>query len=756
MFSETTIDHILANVNVKANEVSFVQLNDDVKNAYLSYLSTLPPQEIPDDKHLEAELWMLLKTAYDRRNSGVTDKNGNHHRLSSREQWHIKQELNPTHVAELMLRSHHIANIVMAEDIGGSDGTALGMYQEDGPERGTWSLDEKHINNIVWEYLPSCSDSDLKAIKTRLRAKAPDIERTKTPWLVAVNNGIWDYRKKELLPFSPDYVFTTKSNVDFNPNAKNVHILMPNGQYWDFDSWLASLTDSPDMESLLWEIISAVLRPNVAWNKAVFMYSETGNNGKGTFCRLLRNILGRGASTSIAVRNFDKDFMLEPLLSAQAIITDENSTDTFLQDADNFKAVITGDPISINRKHKRPIVCQYSGLMIQCFNGLPRLKDHTDSIYRRQLFVPMTKCFTGAEIKEIKADYLKRREVLEYVLYRALMSDFDEFSNPQQCQDALNSYKEYNDPVREFFNEVICDQGSLAAYDWDLLYKLYEGWLAETNPNARPEKRYNFKNDVFNLVKASDDWECGDTRTWQFRVNSLMAGSEPLIAKYNITTSMRPNTKAGTKDSYTDIYPDHSTRIRGIRRKLDHDGNPMPGRPHHVNASLGTDMQRVDHIGVDDVRVQPDGSPRLKSGAPVPADILAAYIAQNPQSSAPVQAADQASDDVAPAAAPDPVEVPVAAPAPVVQFAPTVTPEQPAPAPAAPASTASVQHAPATTSVMPVQPATAPVQPATATPSVPMPADTISVHGMTIVKDSAIGPDGGDGGTRVDDEGDRQ
>ena len=79
---------------------------------------------------------------------------------------------------------------------------------------------------------------------------------------------------------------------------------------------------------------------------------------------------------------------------------------------------------------------------------MPRVKDKSDSFYRRQLFIPFTKCFTGAERKYIKDDFLKRKEVVEYVMYKVLNMYYYQFDVPEACKNALEEYKEFNDPVR--------------------------------------------------------------------------------------------------------------------------------------------------------------------------------------------------------------------------------------------------------------------------------------------------------------------
>ncbi|MDK8074272.1 hypothetical protein QP684_07070 [Alloscardovia omnicolens] len=54
------------------------------------------------------------------------------------------------------------------------------------------------------------------------------------------------------------------------------------------------------------------------WNHSIWLLSEVGNNGKGTLCRLMRNLLGDGAHTSINLKQFTEQFGLDDLLNASA------------------------------------------------------------------------------------------------------------------------------------------------------------------------------------------------------------------------------------------------------------------------------------------------------------------------------------------------------------------------------------------------------------------------------------------------------
>ena len=372
----------------------------------------------------------------------------------------------------------------------------LCLYQTDGPDAGTYVEGDNALYRLAIRYNRQLTKAGFNEVCRRLRGTVPRVPRTMDPDLVAVNNGIFNFRTKELLPFSPDYVFLAKSHVNYDPDAVNVTIHNSvDGTDWDVESWIESLSDDWEIVELIWQIMSAIVRPFVRWDKSAWFYSEEGNNGKGTLCALLRRLCGETAVATIPISDFGKDFMLEPITRATAIIVDENDVGTFIDKAANLKATVTGDAIRINRKGLTPISYRFFGFMVQCVNEMPRFKDKSNSFYRRQLVVPFTKCFTGRERKYIKSDYLKRPEVLRYVLYRVLNMDHYELSNPAACQAVLREYQTYNDPVRQFFQDVET-RFAWNALPFEFLYDLYKAWSSRYNPSGTLQGRNTFQKEM--------------------------------------------------------------------------------------------------------------------------------------------------------------------------------------------------------------------------------------------------------------------
>lgn len=489
--------------------------------------------------------------------------------------------LPPETVAHVLLRLYPIVKLSLTPrgEKDDREKMPLAMYMECGPDAGLYITDEDEIGKLARKYNYRFRSKEIKDVLYQLSLEAPTRYLTYDRDLIAVNNGIFDYRTKTLLPFSPERVFISKSRVDYNPFARNPVIQNDDGTDWDVESWIASLTDDPAVRELLWRIIGAVIRPHVSWNKAPIFYATGGNNGKGTFCVLLRNLCGPGTHTSIPLANMGKDFMLESLVHATAIICDENDVNTFLDKCANFKALVTQDPVQINRKNRPAITVKFRGLVVECMNDMPKVKDKTDSFVRRLLIIPFENRFEGHENKAIKDDYLHRREVLEYVLHKVLNMNYYEFSEPSACLDMLGEFKVVNDPIRQFLEEVL----SRARWDvlpYKFLWALYDKWFKTNNPSGTGVGRNKFIDSVAEAVESTPGWgwTVPDRKNPFWVRRGQMECYEPMLEEYGLMdkwgadkNSMGPGgmLSASTKDLATPGRRFTQTQVRGLVRMSD-------------------------------------------------------------------------------------------------------------------------------------------------------------------------------------------
>ena len=518
-----------------------------------NYLKGLDPEEENDHQEIAAEILEQEVQAISQHNNDTKDK------------WPIPQDLLPQQIASCMARLHHVILLGLTPENSSEDYDTLAIYETKGSKRGIYSTDDDEFVDLAREYKYDLTTRQIKEVLSALRSMVPHKVRNKNPDLIPVNNGIFNYKTKTLLPFDPELIFISKSKVNYNENAQNIEIYNEkDGTKWDVMSWMDSLSDDSEIVHLLWQILGAIIRPNVSWDMSAWLYSTKGSNGKGTLCELMRNLCGQGSYAKIALNDFSQDFMLEPLVHASAIIVDENDVGSYIDKAANLKAVVTGDVITINRKFKDPINYQFKGFMVQCLNEFPKVKDKSGSFYRRLMFVPMTKNFKGHERKYIKQDYLHRKDVLEYVLYHILHdTDYYALDIPAACQDVLEDYKEFNDPIRQFIGDMLPQMA------WDLvpfkfLYDLYSAWMRRYVPKGMTVSYRSFISELHEIFdnEIVRGFTCrGDGQT---RTLNMMNQPEPLILEYHLTNWMNRN--ASGSDSNALATPAVKTRYRGLIR----------------------------------------------------------------------------------------------------------------------------------------------------------------------------------------------
>jgi putative DNA primase/helicase len=434
-------------------------------------------------------------------------------------------------VATVLLARRHIVAVDLSEGKA-DDMTLLAMYEESGDNEGVYVTSESKIKALASELKPSMTARSIDSVCARLRIHAPVVVRTIEPHLIPVANGVFDHARQTLRPFFPDWVFLSKSPVEYDSNAKSPVIIMPDGEEWRVETWIHSLSDDKGVPALLWEVISAAMRSNAPWGKALWFTAERGNNGKGTLLQLLRNLIGPKACASVKFLDFGHEFKMEALAYARVNLVDENGVGAFAERIEDWKAIVTGDVFTLNRKHKTPVAMRFHGIDIQCFNSkTPRTKDKTDSLYRRVLIIPFTKWFGGDERKYIKREYLQREDVLRYVLKRALEMQHTELSNPEACQIAMNEYQGNNNLLlsfwREFENQLV----------WDLvpfrfLHALYCEWYRKTNPSGDPEGYNALVSFLREHLAGSPVWE--HKGSVDVRPKAGMDEPEPLITEYNL------------------------------------------------------------------------------------------------------------------------------------------------------------------------------------------------------------------------------
>ncbi len=457
--------------------------------------------------------------------------------------WPTIKSLSISEIDIIIRTLYSVKAISMADDISMDESLQVGVYQPTGPDAGLYCIDETKIHNLIYKFGPNLTSAQVKDVMKLLLVHAPKAMRGKDKELVPVKNGIWNMKTKSLIPFSDEFIYMSKIPVDINPNAKSPQIKEPDGNVWTVDDWIKELSaDDPEMEDLFWKVIAASLRPYHSWNKSIWLCSTIGNNGKGTFLKLIRNIWGQGNYASLTVSQFSDRFGLESLLRTSVVLADENDVGEYVDKAANYKAAVTGDPIYIDRKYKKSLFFVFQGMIIQCMNGYPQVRDKTNSFYRRLLLIPFVKTFEGVEKKYIKDDFIGRKEVLEYVLWKCLNMDFKELPVPKACKDEMLEFHFASDPVLQFWDEI-SDETVWDFLPTKFLYDLFVAWVKRNNPVGKTIGRNTFLSRLAEIIRTDPEWYFNPQDKRKITIGNKCDSPEMLILEYDLPGWMNKNYK---------------------------------------------------------------------------------------------------------------------------------------------------------------------------------------------------------------------
>lgn len=417
----------------------------------------------------------------------------------------------------------------------------IGKYQYDDSNnnKGVWEITNnphESFGVLVEHYKPGATKKEKDEVYSMTKGRLRIIYKCTIPHYAIMNNCIYDVLNKKMIDFTPELVFTAKSHVNFNPSATNPFIPVPeDNSVWDVDSWLDSL-GTPEFVGHIKEVLQAVLLPLVKRNQSVWFYSPVGNNGKGTIAQLLRNLVHEEVTVNIPLSQFAEDFGLAKLPGAMAVITDENDVHTFKsgEGMGRFKAVVTGDAVTIHEKYVNPYTFHFNGLVVECCNSFVKTNDSSNSFYRRLHIIPFSQCFTGAEKRYIKDRLIYRTDVLEYLAKMVLcdMEYRDSFTETPMTQKTLSMYISNTNYVAEYLDEI------LPVVKWnllpakDFLYAGFQKFYQETNPSGKVCGRTHFINSVKDYISKNPDWEWTDSCRSKGYIDPNVV--DPLIFKYDM------------------------------------------------------------------------------------------------------------------------------------------------------------------------------------------------------------------------------
>ena len=255
--------------------------------------------------------------------------------------------------------------------------------------------------------------------------------------------------------------------------------------------------DEEDTEAciaLLQEWVGSTLMGEATARAVGLVLVGTGNDGKSSVLNVVRALFPPSAVSSIAPQDWARSFLLAGL-SGRRLNCVSELPERDIVDAPRFKAVLSGDPLTAERKNQDPfdLLCE-AGHLFAC-NALPPTRDQSEGFWRRFAVLACNRRFGAGEVirdlwRVIVAEELDG--IAAWAIEGAARAQrLQSFTAPDSSTQAKADWQRDSDAVRQFVEES-CDvlpPGTPSSEETGIadIYTAFRAWCSSTGhtPMAR-------------------------------------------------------------------------------------------------------------------------------------------------------------------------------------------------------------------------------------------------------------------------------
>ena len=339
---------------------------------------------------------------------------------------------------------------------------------------------------------------------TQLKREAPSN-------LIKTTHGVYDLFKNQYVDVGADLYFKQTIDVDL---SKPIDVKNPYYQARElmFETWSQG---NPDRKNAL-KFLHLASHIGYGGNRYM-LFVGTGGNGKSTYMNMAIGVTGKDVYQTFSMDQLVDDNALVTISPTTRLIVGHELPTNYKFNGlalSRFKALTTGNPISVNRKYLSNVVISNRGVKLQATNDIPRFVGRDNAIDSRLIIVDFgtfdhrhdfsvgdkIKDLTRYSVDELVGDGYKDFGVDEFYAthLNALVHEFQfssvddlklEFSNIESQlkseYDALIA--ETSDDVDIFLREItesgFFDQELIV---YSLVYSMYCEYLKIHNPGSSP------------------------------------------------------------------------------------------------------------------------------------------------------------------------------------------------------------------------------------------------------------------------------
>lgn len=271
-----------------------------------------------------------------------------------------------------------------------------GTYASDGGVLHKWmdthwaALDERDARVEAYRWLVKNASGHASDANASQALRAAALFLTPVPPLTG----------KTVIPVRNGYVHVENTTISLKAPERALgirHVLNcsydPAADAHEFIRFIERALPDADVRARVQEYVGYTFLSDTRFQRAQLWLGD-GANGKGLLSTIVRALHHRWAS--VALDELD-GFERSVVLGASLIFADEVPRGKIHEQT--IKKMVSGDPVSINRKFQSVVSVEVTAKWIACGNHLPAVTDHSTGFWRRWDIIPF-----GATVPESERD----------------------------------------------------------------------------------------------------------------------------------------------------------------------------------------------------------------------------------------------------------------------------------------------------------------------------------------------------------------
>lgn len=345
--------------------------------------------------------------------------------------------------------------------------------------------DSSEIERVMLEAISNLNRNQRNEVLDYLRLQAPPVPNI-SMYHILTKNCIVDVRDKSVYDFSSEFFIPSQLDVMYDPSVTSNEAV---------ESFMNRVCESDqEVIDLMYEMIGYALIPTSHYQKSFILYGD-GSNGKSTLLDMMIALIGDKNVSSLSFKEINHNFKLAEITDKLANIGDDIS-DEYITDSSIFKKLVTGEEITVEKKHEQPYKMRNTATIIFATNNLPNMQDKSSGMVRRLCVVPFNAVITreDPDFDPFIIDKITTEEAKSYVLNMALKGLERVFYNqgfttPKVVDELMDDYyREINNVLQYFELYDVKDIKGKTSKD---VYNDYVFWCIEDNQTPYKIRRFN-------------------------------------------------------------------------------------------------------------------------------------------------------------------------------------------------------------------------------------------------------------------------